>query len=94
LREDGSLQVSSLRKEGFTKQRSACARQMLASEKGGDARAYCWAWDCAWGGRHPGGVLKVALEVNEGDLDVAAPGELALSCEAAEGSADNDDMLG
>jgi len=42
----------------------------------------------------PGGVLEVALEVNEGDLDVAAPSELALSRETAEGSAHNDDMLG
>lgn len=89
LREDGSLQVSSLRKEGFTKQRRACARQVLASE-----RATKEPTAGAWGGRHPGGVLEVALEVNEGDLDVAAPGELALSCEAAEGSTDNDDMLG
>ena len=89
LREDGSLQVSSLRKEGFTKQRRACARQVLASE-----RVTKEPTAGAWGGRHPGGVLEVALEVNEGDLDVAAPGELALSCEAAEGSTDNDDMLG
>jgi len=41
----------------------------------------------------PGGVLEVALEVNEGNLDVAASGELALSCEAAKRSAHNDDML-
>lgn len=94
LREDGSLQVSSRRKDGFTKQRSACARQTLASERGIRQEPAAGRGAARVGRAHPGGVLKVALEVNEGDLDVAAPSELALSRETAEGSAHNDDMLG